>query len=399
MRIALAVAAVLCGSPSPAAGPSERDAAVASNTALAADLYGALAKKGGNLFFSPFSISTTLAMTSAGARGETAEEMARVLHFGKDAEAVHRAFSALQKGLAAKPNAPFQLAIANRLFAQSGKELLRPFVTLTRDRYGAPVERLDFKTDFEPSRKHINEWVQQQTQDRIQDLLVQGTVTPETRLVLVNAVYFKGTWAMPFVKRDTRPMPFTSNGKTFDVPMMSQEIETGYAESDGVQVLELRYRRGPGARLAMLVLLPAKADGLAALESGLTAQSLGAWASRLDLRMVDVSLPKFKLESAFRLADTLRALGMKTAFEPATADFSGMDGQRGLYIGEVAHKAFVEVNEEGTEAAAATGEMLLGALPPPPYPLFRADHPFVFAIVEVETGSVLFLGRVVDPRG
>jgi len=399
MRIALGLAAVLWSAPLLAAGPSERAAAVESNTALAADLYGALAKGDGNLFFSPYSISTALAMTSAGARGKTAEEMARVLHFGKDAEAIHRGFSALRKDLVANSNASSQLAIANRLFAQSGKEFLRPFLALTRDRYDAPVERLDFTTRFEPSRQHINQWVQEQTQDRIQDLLGPGTVTPDTRLVLANAVYFKAGWATPFHEHDTRPMPFTSNGKTFDVSMMSNQVEAGYAESGGVQALELPYRRVSSAYLVMIVLLPAKADGLAALESGLTAQSLGAWASRMEPRRAQVFLPKFKLQSAFRLAETLRALGMKTAFDSAAADFSGMDGQRDFFVGEVAHKAFVEVNEVGTEAAAATAVgMAKGTSVPSPPALFRADHPFVFAIVDVRSGGILFLGRVVDPR-
>jgi serpin B len=402
MRIAAVLTAALFSLPALADAPApERDAIVASNTAFAADLYGSL-KKDGNLFFSPYSISTALAMTSAGARGKTLEEMNKVLHFGKDPEAVHKGFSLLQKDLVADPKSPFELAIANRLFAQNGFKFLDAFLGLAKDRYDAPVEMLDFKKSVEPSRVHINQWVEKQTRDKIKDLLQPTIIGPDTRLVLVNAIYFKGSWEKAFDKKATRPAPFTSGGKTFDVPTMVQKQLAGFAEHDGVQVLSLPYKSGTGARLSMLVLLPAKPDGLPALESTLATKGVGDWIKDLQKHEVQVFLPKFKLESSLSLKDNLGALGMKSAFDCSphtTADFSGMDGARDLCISAVVHKAFVDVNEEGTEAAAATAVVVIRASAVMQTPVFRADHPFILAIVDDASKSILFMGRVNDPRG
>ena len=394
------LAFLLCATNAPA---TERPPVVDSNTSFAVDLYGKLAaREKGNLFLSPYSISTALAMTWGGARGSTAKQMAATLHFGNDADAVHRGFSLLQKGLASDPKSPFELAVANRLFAQTGKKFAEPFLALTRDRYGAPVEQLDFFKSHEPARQHINLWVEKQTRDRIKDLLAPGVVNEKTRLVLVNAIYFKGSWAKAFEKKATALAPFTLGRSKFDVPMMSGEITAGYAEREGFQVLELPYKSGTGARLSMLVLLPTQADGLAQLESKLSAKLLGELPRGLARQVVQVFLPRFKLESSFSLGDNLQALGMVSAFdcrEDTTADFSGMDGERDLCISAVVHKAFVDVNEEGTEAAAATAVIMAQTdSVEPPKPVFRADHPFVFAIVDTASGSVLFLGRVVDPR-
>jgi serpin B len=404
-RVVCIVSLLTCASTSQAAPSVERDAVVESNTAFAVDLYSPLAKKGGgNIFFSPYSVSTALAMTWAGARGKTAEEMSKVLHFGKDAEAVHKGFSLLRQDLAGESGAPFELAIADRLFAQAGFKFLDPFLALAKDRYAAPVEQLDFKASAEPSRLHINQWVEQQTHDRIKELLKPKIIDEHTRLVLVNAIYFKGGWEAAFDKSATAPAPFTANGKAFDVPMMSQEAQAGYSETDDLQALVLPYKSGTGAKLAMLVLLPSQALGLAGLEGRLSAKMLGELLGGLPRGKVRVFLPKFKMESAFSLKESLAALGMKTAFDcgdPTTADFSGMDGKRDLCISAVVHKAFVDVNEEGTEAAAATAVVVKktrAVSKPRPVPVFRADRPFLFAIVDEQSRSVLFMGRVEDPR-
>jgi serpin B len=360
---------------------------VDGNGDFAIDLYQQLAKDApGNLFFSPFSISDALAMTYGGAATTTAEQMAKALHFGAG---THEGFSLLNADL--KSGKGYQLSVANRLFAQKGLPLLPAYTKLVATSYGAPVEALDFANAGEPSRKHINDWVETQTQKRIKDLLPPGVINAATRLVLANAIYFKGTWAHAFDKKDTRPMPFhLAGGKSADVPMMTQELVARYHDGASGQIVELPYA---GGALSMVVFVP-KADlASTKLDRRLFDGSLNSSTDQ-DVR---VYLPRFKMTGELRLDDTLKALGMTEAFTPR-ADFSGIDGDHDLYISAVVHKAFVEVNEEGTEAAAATG-VVMAAASVERVPEVRADHPFVFALRDNRTGSILFLGRVADPRG
>lgn len=368
----------------------------AGNTAFAVDLYHQLRSIEGNLFFSPYSISTALAMTYAGARGNTEAQMARVLHFDLDhltQEALHSAFAALEEHMAQiQGKGDVALHVANSLWPQAGYAFLAAFIDLCRRCYGVTITSVDYAADTEGARQQINAWVEEKTRDKIKELLKPPHVTPWTTLILVNAIYFKGNWAKQFDKKETDDGAFyLATGDPVSVPMMSQKARFGYQETEDLQVLELPYA---GGDLSMLVLLPQARDGLPALETALTAENLALWTQYLERVTVQVALPRFKLSGEFDLGETLQAMGMVDAF--GAADFSGMTGQRDLFISEVVHKAFVEVNEEGTEAAAATAVLMKRSIPPPT-PVFRADHPFLFLIRENNTGSVLFLGRVADP--
>lgn len=390
------VAADAVKSASAAKLPPEIDSLVQGNTAFACDLYARLAEtESGNLFFSPASISTALGMTYAGARAETAAEMAETLHFALPPERLHAAFAKLNQVLNA-PSKDYQLSIANRLWGQRTFTFLPEFLQVTRKQYGAELAAVDFQGQTEAARRQINAWVEQQTRHKIQDLIPAGAVDSLTRLVLTNAIYFKGRWSAPFDKKATRAAPFhVSAEREVDVPMMSQTKSFGYASVGDVQLLELPY--GKQQHLAMIVLLPQKIDGLAELERQLSAEKLRAWTTKLTRTEVQVYLPKFQITSEFSLNASLEALGMRRAFDPEQADFSGMSSQDKLFVSAALHKAFVEVNEEGTEAAAATG-IVIGVLSERPEPpVFRADHPFAFLIRDNRTGSILFLGRFVGP--
>jgi serpin B len=372
---------------------------VAGNTEFAVDLYGKLRTHEGNVFFSPYSISTALAMTWGGARGETANEMAQTLHFDLPADKLHPAFAALEADLkAVQRKGQVKLATANSLWPQKDFALLPDFLALCRKYYGTTVTPVDYLRHTEAARKTINDWVEARTNGKIVELLKPGTLDPNNRLVLVNAIYFKGKWASPFETNRTVNEPFhTSSDKTIDVPLMRQTHDFRYAEFSGLQVLELPYARDD---LSMIILLPREVDGLGHLEARLTAENLTAWTTHLEGQKVAVFLPKYKMTLAFSLAETLEALGMTDAFIYGKADFSGMDGRPDLFISAIEHQAFVEVNEEGTEAAAATAVLMeVGGMPMNlrPIPVFRADHPFLFLIRDNHTGSILFLGRVTDP--
>ncbi|MDB6108540.1 MAG: proteinase inhibitor serpin [Pedosphaera sp.] len=395
MRVGLAL---LLGIAS--AGAAETNAMkslVAGNTAFALDLYGQLKATEGNLFFSPYSVSTCLAMAHAGARGETEKQMAQVLHFGMSPGEVDSAFGGLQKDLnAIQKKKGVELDVANGLWAQAGHSFLPAFLDVARQQYEGRVSQADFKTKAEPVRREINGWVSKQTKGKIQEIIPAGSLDANTRLVLVNAIYFKGRWTTPFRTNSTAVSPFHVNGNTqVQAPLMNMTAEFNYAEAEGLQVLELPY---VGDELSMVVLLPRDPQGLKAVEGRVSPQKLEEWLTAARSQKVKVFLPKFKLEAKFDLNDTLAAMGMRNPFS-AQADFSGMDGQRDLYISAVVHKAFVEVNEEGTEAAAATGTTmaLTSAMRPAPIPIFRADHPFIFLIREKASGSILFLGRLMNP--
>lgn len=365
------------------------------NTAFALELYAKLKEKEGNLFLSPHSISTALAMTYAGARGDTAREMAGALHFALGQKELHPAFARLEAQLkAAQEKGGIELSVANSLWAQKDFDFLEEFLDLTKKNYGAGVHHVDFKTACEAARKEINLWVEQKTREKIKDLIKPGVLNAITRLVLVNAIYFKGDWASQFKKDLTKEASFRlSPEKSVSVPMMNQKQEVGYAENDEMQIIELPY---VGNDLSMIVLLPRKVDGLDELENALTAAKLREWTGSLGKKEVIVFLPKFKMTSQFSLEQVLATMGMRDAFS-AKADFSGMDGRKDLFISAVIHKAFVDVSEEGTEAAAATAVVMRLTAAPVPAPEFRADHPFLFMIRHNPSGSILFLGRVVNP--
>ncbi len=371
----------------------------AGNLAFALDLYHVLRGTNNNLFFSPHSISTALAMTYAGARGETASEMARILHFTLPAEQLFPAFNALdlalQPGQPKEKEQPLELQGANALWGQQGYTFRPEFLDLLAQNFGAGMRLADFKTAAEAARQAINQWVSEQTQDRIQDLIAPGMIDTLTRLVLVNAIYFKGGWLYPFDPQATHETPFTRlDGSQVNIPVMFwPKAETvRYAQGAGYQMVELPYQ---GGNAVMTILLP-DAGQFAAFEEKLAAAQLTTLLSSLSPQAVKVAMPRFRNESTFNLTQTLRKLGMSTALSEA-ADFSGMTGQRDLFIGAVVHKAFVEVNESGTEAAAATAVMMkLTSLPAPSLEV-KVDRPFIYLIRDTRTGAVLFMGRVLDP--
>jgi len=393
------------------ATPESTAALVQASNAFGLDLWARLREEEGNRVFSPASISLALGMTWAGARGETGEQMARVLHFGEQ-EAVHAAAAALLARWNDPGREQYELRVVNRLFGEQRYTFEQDFLALTRRRYGAPLEALDFSGAPDPSRQHINAWVAGQTADRIRDLLPPRSVDSDTRLVLTNAVYFLGKWVSPFEPNLTRDADFhVAPGRTVQVPTMHRTAPFAYGEAPGLTLLEMPYR---GEDLAMVFLLPNERDGLDALERGLSAEALSGWLAALSSdpapgslspTRVAVSLPKFEIDpaSSTALKQTLVEMGMPVAFDRGAADFTGManppDPRERLHISQVFHKAFVRVDEEGTEAAAATAVVMgRGAGPPPAQPkVFQADHPFLFLIRDLRSGMILFLGRVSDP--
>ncbi|HEY1500987.1 MAG TPA: serpin family protein [Acidobacteriaceae bacterium] len=375
------------------------------NNAFAVDIYGRLRVQKGNLFFSPESISTAFAMADAGARGQTAAEMARVFHFTLPQERLHPAMGALLAGMNAEHEG-YELRVADALWAQQDAQLLPGYLSLMKADYGAGVNRVDFRTAAEAARGTINDWVAKETKDRIQNLIGRGVLTPATRLVLTNAIYFKGTWRSPFVKgATTEDGEFHLSAKqTAKAPLMHRTGGYRYYDGGTFQELEIPYASGdPDDALAMVVVLPKETDGLDALERKFTAAAAQEWVGKLaPVEKVMVTLPRFTMTQQFELSGTLATMGMPHAFEPS-ADFSGMTGKPEFYISAAIHKAFIDVNEQGTEAAAATSTVMVAAamrrsVPEPPPVEFRADHPFLFMIRDGKTGGILFLGRVEDPR-
>jgi serpin B len=382
--------------PSAAQVKADKAAVVRGNTAFALRLYDRVRSQKGNLILSPYSISTALAMTYAGARGRTAEQMAKALHFPVEQERLHPAFADLVRETSA-PSKNYQLSVANALWGQKGHPFRAEYLGLTRDHYGAGLHEVDYVADAEGARKAINRWVEQQTQDKIKDLLPPGLLTDATRLVLTNAIYFKSDWARPFLEGYTRDEPFfVTPTEKAKAPLMRQQFEFKYLDGGTFQALEMPYR---GRELSMVVLLPKRVDGLAALEQSLTAANLEGWLAKMRPRQVKVFLPRFKAASDFQLKSHLAALGMPDAFTPRVANFAGMDGRSedGLYLMAAVHKGFVEVNERGTTAATAVVTADTAAVPPEPV-TFRADRPFLFLVRDNRSGSVLFLGRLSDPR-
>ncbi len=382
---------------------------VKGNTAFALELYAKLKEnKNKNLFFSPYSLSTALAMTYAGAKGNTAKQMSHVLHFPENQETFHPAFGFLQQQIKeASKNSKIELNIANTLWTDITFSFLDEFKHSLERYYDTKPKRLDFKKDTEKARQTINEWVTEKTRRKIRELVKKGLLTPLTRLMLVNAISFKGDWLHEFDLGRTKDAPFflLPNQQVL-VPMMYQKNRFNYMVKDGLQALELPYTEHLDLKelpldysdtLSMIILLPQRRDGLEQLESLLNVDNLKSWLEYLRPQKVNVSLPKFKISVGFELSKKLEQMGMSDAFNDK-ADFSGIVKQKTLYLSSVIHQAFVEINEKGTEAAAATGVAIGVRGMSPSIPIFRADHPFIFLIRHKLSGSILFMGRVINPQ-
>jgi serpin B len=382
------------------AAESTESAATAINT-LGLELLARAGAPGDNTALSPFSIQSALVMTYAGAEGETRAQMAQVLHLKEDAVP---SFSALQKQITTVPES-VTLSLANRLFGQTGFDFRPGYLKLVKDRFDAPLEELDFQKDPQKATAHINAWVEKQTRDRIRNLIPDNALNKTTGLVLVNAIYLKAPWEEAFVKGATAPLPFRlADDKTEVVPMMTRVDSYGYRKDKGITAVSLPYA---GGTMQFVVLLPDEADGLPALEKGLTPGFLAGLA-KLPPQEVRLFLPKFKLEPPrLALGETLQKLGMPSAFNvpPGSANFDGIAPRKPddyLYISDVFHKAFVEIDENGTEAAAATAIVMMRATGMPmkkPEPVeVRVNRPFLFAIQHRASGACLFLGRVTNPQ-
>lgn len=379
--------------PTPAA---VADAASASN-AFASDLHAKLGAKSGNLFYSPASIALAVAMAREGARGTTASEIDAVLHLGGKPAGTMGALRAITNGSGDGVTAP-EVRVANRLWVDRGMTLDPSFAARTASDYGASAIDVDFVGSPEPARRTINDWVAGETKDKIKDLLPEGAITTDTRLAITNAVYFKGSWKHPFDPKATAATPFfTSSSASHPVPMMFESAEIRSGEHDGAQVFELPYAKPEGrSGMSMIVILPKDRAGLPAVESAVAARGFAPFIGALGTTTEsDVWLPKLKLTATFDLGETLGAMGMPTAFGD-DADFSGIARTAGLRITRVIHKAFVETDEKGTEAAAATA-VVVGIESVRVTPSFRADHPFLFVIRDDASGAIVFVGRVTDP--
>ena len=390
---------------------------VESSNDFAIALYSKLAKEvPGNLFFSPSSIMAALAMTFAGADGETAREMADVLHFTLPADRLHEAFRQLRQSTR---TGGVELRIANRLWGQRGYHFLPEFLETTDRCYGARLADVDFRGAAEVAREQINKWIEDQTAQKIKDLIPPGMLDSMTRLVLTNAVYFLGCWEHEFAEAATKDAPFwITPHDQHAVSMMHQTERFVYGESDGLQSLGMPYRKSKtefrrskagsvevsedtniDSDLAMFIVLPRRIDGITEIEARLSPSTLQQWTT-LDSRRVEIRIPKLRIDSAFMSGTTLGSMGMRKAFS-READFSRMsDDPEGLCVSEVIHKAFVDVNEKGTEAAAATAVVMraLSASRPEEPKVFGADHPFLFLIRDQETRLIHFIGRLTDPR-
>ena len=394
------------------AAPSALDTEVAGlvdgNSAFAFDLYRVLGEQSGNLFYSPHSISIALSMTYAGAEGVTASQMADSLHFRLPQDRLHPAFNALAQQLASRGEGTqgsdgegFRLNIVNAVWGQQDHDFREPFLDVLAESYGAGVRPADFQAAPEESRLAINDWVAENTEDRIRDLIPPDVINRLTRMVLTNAIYFNASWSYPFHESNTRERPFhLLDGDVVQVPMMKTEEEFRYASGDGYQAVDLPY---VGHELSMTVMVPDRGR-FAEFEDSLDSALVSRVVAGLESRYVSLDLPKFEFESQFRLGETLKSIGMSNAFDPAAANFSGMDGRsclagdvQCLFIREVVHKAFVSVDEAGTEAAAATGVVMQVESAPPEPVSVTVDRPFIFLIRDRETEAILFGGRVVEP--
>ena len=384
---------------SPQVGPDSQSGLVAGNNAFAFDLYQALRGEGGNMFFSPYSISEALAMTYAGAKGQTEADMADALHFTLFQDKLHPAFNWLDlelanrgEGAEGKDGKGFRLRIANALWGQKDYKFLSPFLDTLAINYGAGLRTVDYINNAEKSRVTINDWVAENTEDRIKDLIPQGIINSYTRLVLTNAIYFNAAWLNPFKEENTKDGTFYRlDGSTVTIPMMKQGESMRYAEGDNYQAVELQY---DGRELSMIIIKPREGE-FEEFEKSFDDTVLQNIVRQLGVHDVTLTMPKFKYESSFGLKEALGALGMGIAFTE-NADFSGMNGKRDLLIQDVLHKAFVSVDEAGTEAAAATA-VIVGTTSMPEPAEMQVNSPFIYLIRDNATGTLLFVGRVLDP--
>lgn len=384
--------------------PAESSARFKNNFAFA--LFERLLRRPGNVVFSPFSIRTAFCMACAGARGETVAQMNRVLGFASAEESVHAAIGGLIEHMNTVGGGNFELAVANSVWSQVGAPLQAEYLDLVARHYGGGLTPVDFHRDPEPVRVRINQWVEDHTRQRIRDLVPPDGIHSLTRLVLANAVYFKGSWETPFDREWTLDEPFQlEDGGEVLAPLMqfSGYLSVPYMKADGYQAVDLDYL---GGEFSMLVILPERNVRLRDFEQTASLAMLEDCIARLRQQIVELQMPRFKLTLALDLGGEMQALGMSLAFAQGKADFSGINGkvpphEDALFLSAVFHKAFIEVNEEGTEAAAATAlvaaTMCAPQSEPPPVPAFRADHPFLFAIRDRKSGALLFLGRVSDP--
>lgn len=375
---------------------AQRASFAQDNQAFAFDMYRELAADGGNLFFSPYSVSSALAMACAGARGETAQELESALHFSLGQAQLHPVFNATAYALARRAEDVqsgdgFRLSLVNQAWGQKGHRFLDSYLDVLAQHYGAGLFLLDFGA-AERARGTINGWVADQTERRIQDLLPAGAIDGGVVLVLTNAIYFKASWLTPFAASETSPAAFHAEAGERTLDMMHLSLEAQYAEQDGYRLLRLPYA---SPDVSMLLLLPPEGQ-LTAATGALDAQRFAALRGALSSYSVTLSLPRWQLESGRRLREPLQALGVHAAFAAGQADFSGMDGGRGLYVDEVYHKAFIAVDEQGTEAAAATA-VVTKHLSLMPSVKLAFDRPFVFAVMDEPTGQLLFLGQLADP--
>jgi serpin B len=386
---------------SPSVPKSDVQSLVSGNNTFALDLYQSLAKQNGNLIYSPFSISLALAMTYAGARGETESQMTDTLHFTLGQNSTHPAFNAIDLKLAQSAESmknnqvAMQLNIANAVWAEQTYPFQQDFLDTIALNYGAGIRLADFVNQYEPTRKEINSWVEDQTNEKIKNLLAKGTLNSATRMVLVNAIYFKADWWTTFDPGKTYDAPFhLLDGSEAQVKMMSNDLNgIPYTSADGYQAVELPYA---GGTAAMDILIPDEGK-FPEFESSLNTDKLSEILKAMQPASVQLGLPKFKFSNEFSLPDQLSALGMTDAFDPNLADFSGMTGNRDLFISDVVHKAFVAVDEKGTEAAAATAAIMQLAMAPVSQIMLTIDRPFIFVIRDTVSGQILFMGRVVNP--
>ncbi len=384
----------------PAASQSDLAALSNGNTAFALALYQALKGNTGNLFYSPYSISLALAMTYAGARGSTEKAMTDTLRFALSQDKLPPAFNSLDlllkqrgQGAKGKDGEGFRLNIANAIWGQKDFKFLPGFLDTLAENYGSGLRVVDFVKALEQSRTQINDWVSEQTEGKIKDLVPPGAIDAATRLVLTNAIYFNAAWKYPFDEKVTASGVFNLlDGKQINVPMMKQTESFGYTEGNGYQAVELPY---DGSQLSMVILLPSLGQ-FSAFENSLDAATVKAIVDKLQNRQVVLTMPRFEFDSTFSLQKTLSDMGMANAFTDG-ADFSGMTGKRDLYIDDVLHKAFVSVDEAGTEAAAATAVIMKLTSMPLEQTRVNIDRPFIFLIRDIATGTVLFAGRVVNP--
>jgi len=367
-----------------------------ANNQFAFEMYSKLKKDNENLFFSPYSLSSALAMTYEGVKGKTAEEIQKVFHFPVDDNTRRSGYATIYNQINTT-NSKYKFSIANALWIQNDYKILDEYINTIKNYYFGIATNLDFANKVEASRLTINKWVEDQTNNKIKNLFPAGTLDSTTRLVLTNAVYFKGSWVKPFKKDQTTDEDFSTFSGSIKVPMMQMtdsEAKFNYVENDTLQALEMPYE---GDKLSMVIILP-KSKDLTSFEDGLSLKLITDLKNQMLNNRVDIFIPKFTFDTKYDMEETLGKMGMTNAFS-SSADFSGLDGTKNLYIQKVIHQAFVDVNEEGTEAAAATGVAiaLTSFMPPEEIPVFRANHPFIFIIQDKTNSNILFIGKVVNP--